>query len=114
MDEGKLVILEQCYDMMHAHVLRGLLESNDIPCFLNGEHHNQMQPHLSIALGGIHVMVREDDLERAKALIASDAEEAPIAKRPLFQKPYLKTFLLTFAGFFVGVPALRAKGRHEQ
>ncbi len=114
MEEGRLVTLEQCYDSAHAHILRGLLETNDIPCFMNGEHHNSLDPLASIGLGGIRIMVHENDFERARFLLTSEKEEDASFQKPFLQKPYLKTLILGIAGFFLGAPVLRAKGKHEQ
>lgn len=113
MNGGKLVTLEQCYDTAHAHILRGLLETNDIPCFMNGEHHNATDPFLAIGLGGVRVMVHEKDLARAQALLSIENEDVPIAKKPFLQKPYLRTIALGIVGLFAGMPLMRAKGKHE-
>lgn len=114
MSTGNLVLLEQCYDATHAHILRGMLESNDIYCILAGDNHNQTDPFLSIALGGIRVMVREEDLPIAKSLInATEEEDAPAKPKEFLQKPYWRSILLGIAGFVAGMPMMRAKGKNQ-
>ncbi len=105
--EGNLVLLERCYDMTQAHILRGVLESNDIPCFLMDEHHNAVAWHLGLAIGGLRVMVREQDLDAARLLTAPENQEAPAPQEkrpPLFRKPYLPNLLMGLFGLFSGAP----------
>lgn len=113
--DSNLVLLERCYDMTHAHILRGMLESNDIPCFLMDEHHNAVAWHLGLAIGGLRVMVREEDLAHARALIVpEDTTAAPQEPRPpMFRKPYLPNLLMGFLGLFSGA-ALRWPDRKQK
>lgn len=100
-----LVILERCYDMTQAHILRGVLESNDIPCFLMDEHHNAVAWHLGLAIGGLRVMVREKDLAAARDLIVPMDDTAPTTTpKPLLRKPYLRNIFLGVFGLFSGAP----------
>ena len=70
-----LVLLKTCFDMTEAQILRGLLETNEILCFLLDEHHNNVAFHLNFALGGVRIMVLTDDLEKAQNLINEQIED---------------------------------------
>ena len=56
-----------------ALFIKSVLEGDDIEAFVPDEHTVSMDPLLTTALGGIRVMVRTADAERARALIASAA-----------------------------------------
>lgn len=47
-------------------VAKSYLEDNDIPCFLKDEYTNQVHP---VAIGGIKLQVREEDVQRAIDLL---------------------------------------------
>jgi hypothetical protein len=49
-----------------AQLARSKLESDGIDCFLPEEHSIAAHPAYAIALGGIRVQVRPEDLERAR------------------------------------------------
>lgn len=67
-DQTDLAFLCRCYDAYAADVLRGMLETNGIECFLLDYHHAQNAPHMQMMVN-IRVMVRSVDLETAKDLI---------------------------------------------
>jgi hypothetical protein len=53
-----------------AHILKGRLEAEGIPCFLGDEHIIAAQPLYSVAVGGVKLRVTEGDEEEARAMIA--------------------------------------------
>jgi hypothetical protein len=73
-DKSRLVLLERFYDSYKAQVIRSLLESAGIECFLfDTEAHNvtgQLQP----GLGGIRLMVPEHLYEKALEVISETKE----------------------------------------
>ena len=103
---NNLVLLERCYDMTQAHILRGLLETNDIPCFLMDEHHSAVAWHLTTAIGGLRIMVMEQDLEQARSMIGIIEETTPKISKPFLRKPYLRNILLSLFGLFSGAPLI--------
>lgn len=112
-----LALLERCYDPMQAYIIKGMIESHDILCFLFDEHHMTVAPHINVALGGVRVMVLKDDLSAAQNLLNADRhdfQEEPVKPRPWLKKPYWKTILLAFAGLFAGAPVDRPQGMHER
>lgn len=106
--EQKLVLLERCFDLTQAHMIRGFLESNDIPCFLMDENHSAIAWHLTIAIGGARIMVFENDLEKAQSLLADvqeDASTKDTETKPILKKPYLlNIFLWLFGLLFLSMP----------
>ncbi len=109
MSDEALILLERCYDLPQAHMIRGLLETNNIPCFLMDENHTAVAWHLGVALGGARVMVHQSDFNRAKQLLAdlvnvkNESEERPYLKSsPLRNTANL--FLGLFGLFFSGLP----------
>ena len=73
----QLILLKRTFDPMEAHVIRGLLESNDIPAFVMDDQHSTIAWHMQIALGGARVMVLTEDLEAARALLREQTDIAP-------------------------------------
>ncbi len=75
MSKDKLVLLGSSFNSFYAHVIRGKLEANDIECHLFDIESFNAMSHLSLAIGGIRIMVLESDLEKAQALIKEAIEE---------------------------------------
>lgn len=65
------IILKRFDSPVEANIVKGLLESNDIFCFLQDEHSIGMNPLYANALGGIKLMVRSEDEQHAQELLAS-------------------------------------------
>jgi hypothetical protein len=63
MTEDKIVIYETFADPINAHIVKGLLESNGIQCFLSDEYMVSLKPILNQAIGGIKLNVFEKDIE---------------------------------------------------
>ncbi|WP_299702575.1 DUF2007 domain-containing protein [uncultured Pontibacter sp.] len=53
-----------------AHILKGRLEAEGIPCFLGDEHIIAAQPLYSVAVGGVKLQVTEGDVEEALEMLA--------------------------------------------
>lgn len=53
-----------------AHILKGRLEAEGIPCFLGDEHIIAAQPLYSLAVGGVKLQVTEGDEQEAREMIA--------------------------------------------
>jgi len=69
------IILKRFDSPVEANIVKGLLESNDIFCFLQDEHSIGINPLYSNAMGGIKLMVRVEDEQRAYALLASNKDD---------------------------------------
>lgn len=54
---------------MLAHIVLGRFQNDFITCYLQDELTHTLGPFLSSPMGGIKLMVAEQDLERAQALL---------------------------------------------
>lgn len=65
------IILTTCNNSFEANLIKGKLENNGIRCFLTNEHFSELMPHYNGLMGaGVQVMIDENDLEKAQALIS--------------------------------------------
>ena len=69
MTEERLVLLEVVAGAGQAEILRGLLEAQDIHVLLSQESASFAIPVTYGILGEVKIMVRENDLERAREVL---------------------------------------------
>jgi hypothetical protein len=60
-----------CAWLHEAQFLKSVLEADGIGVWLPDEHTLAVGPHLGAALGGVRLLVPEDDAERAREILAS-------------------------------------------
>ena len=72
--DDKIVTFESYYDPMLAHIIRTRLEANGIPCFIADDNTIGANPLYNQAVGGIKLKIFERDLERCRAILASDGD----------------------------------------
>ncbi|HYH55230.1 MAG TPA: DUF2007 domain-containing protein [Anseongella sp.] len=65
----ELIELQKFDNPGSAHIVKTHLESAGIPCMLAGEDSTGFQPILTSPTGGIRLLIRQADLERARALL---------------------------------------------
>lgn len=65
-----LAIAKTYYSQLEAEVAKSSLLAAKIPVVIFHKHINSMAPFLSVAVGGMSLMVPERDLEDAQALLA--------------------------------------------
>jgi hypothetical protein len=65
----RLVTIASFNQPTEAHILKGRLEAEGIPCFLGDENIVAAQPFYSVAVGGVKLKVTEDDAEEARAIL---------------------------------------------
>ncbi len=80
-DENQLIKLAAYTYPYEAHIAKAVLEANGILAFVFDDEMNYTNWLYGIALGGVRLMVRRGDWERAKALLdapnsLNDQEEA--------------------------------------
>lgn len=64
------VTLSCCNTVYEAHLIKGMLKTNGIQCFLTNENISVILPHLGGMMGsGVQVMVEENDITIANELI---------------------------------------------
>ena len=74
-----------------ANLQLQLLQVNGISCYLQDEHTITIDPLLSPAIGGMKLMVRESDAEKASHLLdETDADYVQTLACPACQKPALE------------------------
>lgn len=64
-----LVIIHTAYDNAEADIIKGLLENEGIPVFIQGYNHHSMLGKAGAAID-LNIMVSARDAERAKNCIA--------------------------------------------
>ncbi len=69
------IIIKRFDSPVEANIVKGFLESNDLFCFLQDEHSIGLNPLYSNAMGGIKLMVRIEDEERALDLLSSSTTD---------------------------------------
>jgi hypothetical protein len=69
-DPSAIVTLTRCGELTTAQLLRGRLDAEGIECFIPDEHLAAQTWHLTRAIGGIRVQVRQVDMERAQQVLA--------------------------------------------
>ncbi|MFD2245868.1 DUF2007 domain-containing protein [Pontibacter ruber] len=66
----RLVTIATFNEPTEAHIVKGRLEAEGIPCFLGDEHIVAVQPFYSVAVGGVKLKVTEGDADEARAILA--------------------------------------------
>jgi hypothetical protein len=73
---GEPVLLETFRDLASAILAKSILNSAERPCLLQDENVAWLSRSMSNIVGGIKLMVREEDVEKALALIKEQASGA--------------------------------------
>lgn len=74
----KFVLLRSFDNYIPAHIALGRLKEEYINCYLQDEYSVTIDPFLSNAIGGIKLMVSENQLERAREILeSSDLQDLP-------------------------------------
>lgn len=76
MDE-EWVVVRTCTWLHDALFLKSVLDAAGIDAMIPDEHTVSAQPLYAQALGGIRIIVRAEDFERATELLDSDQSDAP-------------------------------------
>ena len=71
--EPELVVFEKADSQIEASIIKGILESEGIPVYVDGEllmdEFNMSQKLMNMS--GISIEIAQEDLERARAIVAS-------------------------------------------
>ncbi len=109
MSDDRLILIRRFFNPVEAHIAKKILEDHDIHSFILDEHHSSSAWHLSIAIGGLRLMVLTSDYEEAQNVLNENLQKtAPEkdTKAPFIRKPYWKTLIGTIIGFWVGAPSI--------
>lgn len=66
---NKLVTLHTTYDAFEANLIKSLLDSENIFCFLNTNDASGVMPHLNLTQGGTEILIWDEDMDTAKQLL---------------------------------------------
>lgn len=72
-DENRLVLLGEFETDSEAYIVKGVLESNGVPCVIHNELMANLYPVAPMSLGLRRLMVRACDLEQANAILSTDS-----------------------------------------
>jgi len=72
MNEDKIVVFETFSDPIQANIVKGLLDSYEIECFLADENMVNLNAMYSSAVGGVKLNVFEKDIERIRTILQSE------------------------------------------
>ncbi|TGE27618.1 putative signal transducing protein [Hymenobacter metallicola] len=67
--EDRIVVLESFADPITAHLAKGRLEAEQIPCFLTNENLVSLNPLYGPATGGVRLHVRAQDVAAAVEIL---------------------------------------------
>ena len=97
----KLVEIARFQIQSKAYILRGLLESEGIECYLKDEYSNQIYGG-GIDIGGVKVQIMDDQVEKALEIMKANGYEIPPEADEETATPPVPT-----SGIFSKVPVLR-------
>ncbi|HEX7585323.1 MAG TPA: DUF2007 domain-containing protein, partial [Prolixibacteraceae bacterium] len=72
MNDDKIVVYETFMDPINANIVKGLLDSYGIECFLSDENIVNLNALYSQAVGGVKLNVFEKDIDRISAILRSE------------------------------------------
>jgi predicted nucleic-acid-binding Zn-ribbon protein len=79
----KFIAIRSFDNYIDANIIVGKLQTEEVVCFLQDEYTVTIDPILCNAIGGIKLIVPENEAERAKALLLQfDAEKKLLLKCP--------------------------------
>jgi hypothetical protein len=97
-----LRLVAHYYDRNEALIVSAAVDAAGIPNFLENAEQNSVQPFYQVALGGFRLMVCEQDLHDALAII-EEARRNPVREgERLSQRTYPLSSLMLF--LVIGVP----------
>ena len=76
MNDDKIVVYKTFLDPVNAHIVKGLLESYGIRCFLTDELMATLNMGYCAAIGGVKLHVFEKDVDHIRAILTSKNIEA--------------------------------------
>lgn len=70
MDKEKTIVFMDFNSIGQASIVKGVLESNNIPCFLSNENSAVLSNILSDSVSGVRLHIFEKDLEKAEEVMS--------------------------------------------
>ncbi len=78
MPEEKLLVVYKARSELEALVVKGLLESHDIPCILTSHAAHSVHMFTVNGMGETRLLVKESQAEEAKAILANRGKETMV------------------------------------
>lgn len=72
MTDDKIVVYQSYIDPLKANIVKGLLDSYGIECFLTDENMSTLYSQYSPAIGGVKLNVFEKDIDSINSLISAE------------------------------------------
>ena len=66
---SELVHIQTCLNRTEAEVIKSLLEINGIKAIISADDCGGTRPHLVFATGGVKILVKKEDAQKAKAML---------------------------------------------
>ena len=76
------VLLRTCNDLQEASILRSVLEGSGIEARIADENFASLYPGVMVAAGGVRLLVRASDLERANEVLDGTTDTPGSASEP--------------------------------
>jgi hypothetical protein len=71
---SELVTLRTCRDIHEAYLFRSVLEADGVEAFIPDEYMSPLHPAPVLFTGGVRLLVRQEDVERAREILQSADE----------------------------------------
>ena len=68
---GDLVVIARLFTPGEAHILQSRLQADGVPAVVTDAHIVGTNPFLTMAVGGVRVLVPESDFERAREIVSA-------------------------------------------
>lgn len=85
-----------CYavynDLTNAYLVKNILEETDVFSFIENENITTANPFLANAVGGIRLMINENDFEKAKQILNEISPEESEAEETLEKQTIIETY----------------------
>lgn len=109
MKETSVIELTRTYDVSEAHMIRGILETNNIFCTLQNDQLVGTMWHLNLAVGGVKILVARSEYEAALNILKENSvthskasETQPFLPQSINEK--VRFALSAIATFMCGIP----------
>ena len=90
MNDDKIVVYETYTDPINAHIVKGLLDSYGIKCFLSDENMVTLNAMYSSAVGGVKLNAFEKDIYRISAILKSENMNAEVEQESVKDESKIK------------------------
>ncbi|HAH23819.1 MAG TPA: hypothetical protein DCL77_08690 [Prolixibacteraceae bacterium] len=80
MNDDKIVVYETFSDPINAHIVKGLLNSYGIECYLSDELMSTLNIAYCAAIGGVKLHVFEKDIDRIQVILKSQNREPELSQ----------------------------------